>query len=416
MHFMKPQALLPLSNMKKIILFAITIYLLIAPITYHPDTKLVLYYPTLGREKVWNIYKYLNENVDSAPKFHYPPMNYLVAKAELPVVKIIGGENIDDWFGLGSNVAFLDKNIFLYNLATKLPILLLILISGFLIYKISKKYGFSENRSRLVALVWYLNPITIYSGVMMGQNDILAIMPFLWGLLYYFDNPILAFTLFGLGGSIKSFPLIWAIAVAGVYPTQNWFRKIFYAAIPLFIYFVTILPFLKYDYFVKDVLNSGLAMRMFEMTISLGIVLPVVPILLIIITLVAIKNKMGDSYLGLTILLVTINLAVLGFSNFNPQWFIWIMPFMSLILVKKNIWMALLLVIVSWIGILMLIDDKFLYWGILSPINSDLINLPYVSEILLKLGINIVFLNKFFHYMLFLVFLYWFRLCVIFKK
>ena len=80
--------------MKKIILLVATIYLLIAPITYHPDTKLVLYYASLGNEKVWNIYKYLNENIDNAPKFHYPPMNYWIVKAELPIVKLVGGSEI----------------------------------------------------------------------------------------------------------------------------------------------------------------------------------------------------------------------------------------------------------------------------------------------------------------------------------
>jgi len=393
--------------MKKIILLAMILYLIIAPITYHPDTKLVLYYATLGNEKVWNIYKYLNENIDSAPKFHYPPMNYWAVKAELPVVKLIGGSGIIKWLGMGSNIAFLDKNIFLDNLATKFPILLLILITGFIIYKIAKKSGLSENRSRLAALIWYLNPITLYSGVIMGQNDILAILPFVLGLYFYFDYPIVAFLLFGFGGSIKGFPLIWAIALAGVYPTKNWFKKIYLALIPILFYLMTILPFLKYDYFKTDVINSGLAMRMFE----LKLFVPVVPVLLVLTTLIGIKNNLGKNLTGICTLLVAINLVVLGFSNFNPQWFIWIMPFMAILLAINGGFSIYTLVVLLVMGITLLFDDKFLYWGLVTPINPNLINLPYISEI-----IKINYLNNWLHTGLEIIAIYWLYKCVKFKK
>ncbi|MFA7301128.1 MAG: hypothetical protein WC069_02375 [Candidatus Shapirobacteria bacterium] len=393
--------------MKKIILLAATIYLLIAPFTYHPDTKLVLYYATLGNEKVWNIYKYLNENIDSAPKFHYPPMNYWLLKAELPLVKLVGGSDVVKWLATGSNIAFLDDNIFLYNLATKLPLLLMILLTGFVLYKIAKKSGLSENRSRFVALIWYLNPITLFSGVVMGQNDILAILPFIIALYFYFDYPILAFFLFGLASSVKSFPLIWAIAVAGVYPTKNWFKKIFLALIPITLYLITILPFLKFDYFKTDVLNSGLAMRMFE----LKLFVPVVPALLVITTLIGIKNNLGRNLVGLSTLLVAINLVVLGFSNFNPQWFIWLMPFLAILLAVNGGWFNYFLILISLMVITLLFDDKFLYWGLVSPINPSLINLPYISELF-----NIKKLNTMFHLVLELITFYWLYKCVKFKK
>jgi len=402
--------------MKKILLLVVTIYTLIAPVTYHPDTKLVLYYATLGNEKFWNIYKYLNENVNNAPKFHYPPMNYWLVKAELPVVKLVGGSEIVNWLGVGSNVAFLDKNIFLYNLASKLPILIVILLTGYVIYKISKKMQFSENRSRFAALIWYLNPITIYSGVMMGQNDILAIFPFVLGLYFYFNFPILAFVLFGLGGSIKSFPLIWAIALAGVYPTKSWFKKIYLAIIPLLFYFFTIFPFLKYDYFVNDVLNSGLAMRMFETNINVfGAKLLVVPILLIVVTLIGIKNNLGNNFIGLCTLLVSVNFILLGFSNFNPQWFMWFMPFFSIILAIYGGWWVLLFTLISLFGLTILMDDGFLYWGITSPINSSLINLPYMSDILTNHGFNISLAIRFFRYVLELISFYWLLKCAKFN-
>jgi hypothetical protein len=403
--------------MKKIILFVATIYFIIAPITYHPDTKLVLYYATLGNEKVWNIYKYLNENIDNNPKFHYPPLNYFIVKAELPVVKLIGGSEIINWLGTGSNIAFLDKNIFLYNLATKFPILMFVLFTGYFIYKIARKFGLSENKSRLSALIWYLNPITIYSGIIMGQNDILAILPFIIGMYFYYDYPIFAFLLFGFGGSIKSFPLIWAIALAGVYPTKNIFTKIGLMVVSLSVYLVTIYPFLKYDYFINDVMRSGLALRMFENVINIaGLKIMIVPLLLIIITLVGMKKNIGKNFVGLSLLLVTINFAVLGFSNFNPQWFIWIMPFLSILLVKSIGWWSFLFTSILLFAITLLFDDKFLYWGLLTPINNNLINLPLVIEIFQSRGINTVLINSFFHSILSLISFYWLYKCEKFKQ
>lgn len=404
--------------MKKNILLAATIYFIIAPITYHPDTKLVLYYATLGNENVCNIYKYLNENIDNAPKFHYPPMNYWFVKTELPIVKFVGGSNIVKWLGTGSNIAFLDNNIFLYNLASKLPLLLLLLIAGLFIYKITLKSGLSENRARFAAMIWYLNPITLFSGVVMGQNDILAILPFIIGLYFYFDNPILAFLLFGFGGSVKSFPLIWSIALAGVYPTKNIFYKIGLMLISLSVYAVTIFPFLKYDYFIKDVLNSGLAMRMFETVINIGFgyKLMVVPALLVIITLLGIKNNIGKNYIGLCILLVAINLAVLGFSNFNPQWFIWIMPFMSVLLSIGVGKLSYFIMLIPLFMVTLLFDDKFLYWGLFSSINNNLINLPYISELLINFGFNVNYLFLFSHSILAVISFYWIYVCTKFKK
>ncbi|MFA6518444.1 MAG: hypothetical protein WCV93_02205 [Candidatus Shapirobacteria bacterium] len=404
--------------MRKIILLTLTVYLFIAPITYHPDTKLVLYYATLGNEKVWNIYKYLDEHHDNAPKFHYPPANYWIVKAELPLVKLIAGKEIVGWLGTGSNIAFLDENIFLYNLASKTPILLLILLTGFLVYKIVLKAGYKKNQAKLATLIWYLNPITIFSGVIMGQNDILAIFPFILGLYFYYDKPLVAFMIFGLASSIKSFPLIWTLALAGVYPTKSWLKKIGLFALGFFVYAITILPFIKYDYFVNDVMRSGLAMRMFENVINIGSItmVPLVPALLTVTTLFAIKNKMGINLVGLSILLVTINLMLLGFSNFNPQWLIWFMPFISILLVLRGGYRNFLLILILFVGITLLFDDKYLYWGLLTPINNNLINMPFISEILVKHKVNVHWLDSCLKLFLSLTSVYWLYLCAKFKK
>lgn len=395
--------------MKKIFLLAAALYLLIAPFTYHPDTKLVLYYPTLNGGKVWDIYSYLNANADDAPKFHYPPMHFWAVKLELPIVVAVGGKEVVNWLKIGGNVAFIDSKVFLYNLATKLPLLILLMLSGWLIAKILLKNGYKEKIAKTAMLWWFFNPITIYSVVMMGQNDMLAIFPFLVGLYFYYDLPIIAFLFFGLGGSIKSYPLIWAVILALIYPRASWWKKALFGAIAIGFYYATMLPFLGFDYFKKDVLFSGLSIRMFESAIDIGFgdKILVVPTLLVITTLLALKRDWGKSLKGLLYTLFTATFLILSFMHFHPQWFVWIMPFAAMLMGMGMEWWWMSILTPALMGIILLFDDKFLYWGLLSPINQNLINLPFVSELLKVKGIDVSLINNLCHSIVSGMGLYW---------
>jgi len=395
--------------MKKIILLAAVLYFLVAPFTYHPDTKLVLYYPTLNNSKVWNIYTYLNTHQDDAPKFHYPPMHYWVLKAELPLVKLIGGKNIVNWLKTGGNVAFNDPKVYLYNLACKFPLLILILLSGVLIGKIAIKNGYKKEIALKAIKIWLFNPLTLYSAVIMGQNDILAICPFLIGLYFYSDLPFLAFFLFGVSGSIKNYPLIWAIILALIYPKVSWFKKIVLGTVAVGLYLLSMAPFLGLNYFREDVLYSGLSIRMFESVLNIGFgeKILLVPVLLLVVILIAVKKNLGRSLRGQMSVLLTATILILGLTHFHPQWLIWIMPFVAIILAieKENWWFWLLMPAVALITLLF--EDKFLYWGLLTPINSNLINLPFMGQYLQTKGVDIELLNNLCHSVVAGVAIYW---------
>lgn len=395
--------------MKKIILLVSVVYFLIAPFTYHPDTKLAVYYPTLNRGKVWNIYKYLENNKDDAPKFHYPPLHFLVLKAEWPVIKLIGGKGIENWLKIGGNVAFNDPKIYLYNLATKFPLLILVLTSGWLIYKIGLKNGWNKKVSKRAALIWLLNPLTLYSSVIMGQNDILAIFPFLIGLYYYNNLPFLAFLFFGVGGAIKSYPLIWAIVLGLIYPKGNWFKKILLTGTALMVYLITMSPYISENYYRQEVIYSGLSIRMFESAIEIGFgeQLLIVPSLLVLITLIGIKKKLGDAFESQMMVLLTVTLSVLGFTHFHPQWFLWIMPFGSFVLaLSKNKWWFWSLV-VSIVIIILLFGDKYLCWGLLTPVNHNLINLPDIYQSLKSRNVDVSLISNLCHSVVGGVAIYW---------
>lgn len=398
--------------MKKILWAAATLYLLLAPFTYHPDTKLVLFYPTLNNGKVWNIYTYLNTHQNNAPKFHYPPMNFWIGKLEWPLVHIVGGNSIQKWLGSNGNQAFESQRIFIDNLATKLPLLLLTILTGWLLGKIVLKNGGGQNLAKTATVFWLFNPVTLYAVVIMGQNDILAVFPFMVGLYFYFDNPLLAFILFGVGGSVKSFPLIWAGMLALVYPRVSWIKRLEFLIISGAVYGLTMVPFLRLPYFWKDVIFSGLSMRIFEIGISISptIKIPIVPLFLLVLAMLALKQKMGKNLISVAKLLLTTTLIILGFSNFNPQWMVWLMPFTALIWSKREgKWFLWLLV--SWLGIILMFNDKFLVWGLLTPLNHNLINWPTINEIMSQRGLPAEMINLGFHVMLATTGIYWFYRC-----
>ncbi|MFA5894354.1 MAG: hypothetical protein WC851_01085 [Candidatus Shapirobacteria bacterium] len=397
--------------MRKILLLAATLYLLVAPFTYHPDNKLVLYYATLGNGKVWDIYSYLNTNYDAAPKFHYPPMHYWVVKAEYPLVRLVGGKGIENWLRRGANEAFDDPNIFIYNLATKLPILGLVLLTGWLIFKICLQQGFNNYKSRWAAAIWLFNPIIFYSAIVMGQNDMLAIAPFMVGWYLMSSYPWVAFAIFGIASGIKTYPLIWAIYLAFTYVKFPIWKRLGLVMVSIGIYYLTMAPFLRYEYFRTDVLYSGLATRMFEAGIDIGLgdrVL-IVPLLLGILLLVAISKKIGKSFVNTAKLLVAVNLIILGFIHFHPQWFIWIVPFLSIYLAShKKDFLSLWLLLGVMVGVVLLFDDKFLYWGLLSPLNNGLLNLPLIRDVLVAKGMDVMLLSNLLHTLAAAVGGYWF--------
>lgn len=380
--------------MKKIILLASLFFLLIAPFTYHPDTKLTLFYPSLNNGKVWNIYKYLETNLTFAPDFHYPPLHFWALKAQYTVSKIMVDKGFDKWLASDSTRAVTANNFFKYNLASKVPLLLLAIASGWVIFKLTG--------SLLASAIWYFNPVTLYAVVMMGQNDILAIFPFLLGLLFYWNIPWLAFFIFGVSAGIKTYPLIWAIILGLGYPTKNWYKKIGLTLISFVVYLLPLLPFLSDKSFLNSVVYSGLASRIFASSISLGFgeVIFIVPVALIYLTFkIAKKGGLKDISL-VSKTLLTANLLILGFSHFNPQWLLWIIPFLSMWLVcslDKNKWIYSLFLLSFWVLVILLFEDKFLYWGILAPINPGLLNLPFLKEIFMKFGVQPDLLNNMAH-------------------
>lgn len=378
--------------MKKIILLASIVFFLFAPITYHPDTKLTLRYPAFENNKVWDIYKYLNEHNTDVPDFHYPPIHYFWLKIHYPISKFIGGSGFDSWLSSGSAQAGDNLNVFRYSLAAKFPLLVLGLLSGYLIYLIVSKWSKDKNKGKLAAIFWYFNPITIYSLVLMGQNDIVAIFMFLLGL-YFLEKSWFCILFWGLAAGVKSYPLIWSIIFLLSWEKNIW-RLIFKSAGVVLIYALSLLPWLGKSYFSEAVLNSGLSQRMFIANIPIGFdkVILIVPLLLSFIAIKCFNKRIKHNIALASLSVSQASLVILAFSHFNPQWMLWLVPFWAIYTsikgVSKSDSLIYIIIFLSWIILTFGFDDKFLTWGLINPLIPSLINYPSPIEFLSRKGVN----------------------------
>ena len=372
--------------MKKIVLLAIVTYFLIAPFTYHPDTKLTLRYPALENGRVWDIYGYIENHKLDIPDFHYP------------ISKIFGGKGFDAWLSSGSAQASFEVNTLRYNLAAKLPLLLLGLVSGWLIFLIVKKSTDSVDKGKLAAILWYFNPVTLYCVVMMGQNDIVAIFLFLLGILFY-EKWWLTVLLWGVASGVKNYPIIWAIMFLLVWEKSIY--KLFLKAISLVgVYGLILLPWLGKTYFIQAVLNSGLSQRMFIANIPIGFEkqIVVVPMLLIVVALNAWRGKIKNKMFLASLTIFQSCLVILGFSHFNPQWMLWAVPFLSIWWpiagVNQYEMLAIFTIFIVWLGLVLGFDDRYITWGLFTPMSPGLINFPSLVEFVKNKGGSMIgFIN-----------------------
>jgi len=85
------------SPVKKLLLLAAVIYFFLAPLTYHPDNKLVLYWAGLEGGKVLDIWQYGQEHFPGDSQFNYPPAHYFLDKVQYGIARVIAGSGYDEW-------------------------------------------------------------------------------------------------------------------------------------------------------------------------------------------------------------------------------------------------------------------------------------------------------------------------------
>ena len=387
------------SYISQLLIAASIVFLFLAPLTYHPDSKMVLNWAGQDQGKVWNIWQYGAENFPDEAQFNYPPFHFYFDKLQYFIAKPLAGAGFDAWLGTEHNLDQFEPNLVRFSFAMKAGLLIFYLASGYLVYLIVRRES-SEQKALWAAGLWLLNPITLYSIPMMGQNDVMAITFFLLGWLLLPSKKIWAVLAFGVGTSIKMFPLIWLPFLLAARSDLTWKEKFLLCLGTLGFYIATLLPFLSTPNFRESVLTGNLNERFLYAQLTFGFpeAINIVPLLLLFVLLAAMKQRKiyATSISATAFLLMTVNALMLGFSHFHPQWWSWVACFWAIWLVSvesKKIGAAVMLSVISfliWLVIVVLFQDAALSWGIVSPLNPYLQNMPVIRDFLLLKGMNIL--------------------------
>ncbi len=180
--------------------------------------------------------------------------------------------------------------------------------------------------------------------------------------------------------------------------------KILFGAIATYI--LTLIPFISNATFRENAFNSGID-RFFIAKIDLGFndQILLVPILIMLIIYGITKFKKIDDQNQTVIhqasILLLLNMVMLFFNHFHPQWITWMIPFWAIWIAnqKKENMISLVLLSISvffaWLIIVILFNDSFLTLGLLVASNPHLASLPAITNLLLSRNID---LSKFSNY------------------
>src|SRR3989304_1130596 len=190
---------------KQIFVLAAFTYLFLAPFTFHPDIKTIFYQSQFLSKGVLNIYSFFATHPEKAflGNFVYPHLAYFIFGVLFIPVKLIAGSGFIEWLSLG-NDAVAVPHIFQYLFAIKLPIIFLHFLTGFLLLKFFEK----EKDQKLAMLLWFFNPISLYTIAFMGQIDGVAVLLTVLALILARRKSAYSLIFLGLAAAIKTYPIL----------------------------------------------------------------------------------------------------------------------------------------------------------------------------------------------------------------
>ncbi|MBL7036470.1 hypothetical protein ISR94_01290 [Candidatus Microgenomates bacterium] len=340
----------------KILFLAIVLRLLVSGFLYHPDIKTFNFQSSFLKKGVVNIYPYLIENRMSLPlkeEFVYFPLSYFVVGGYQAIVSPLLGQGLDNWLANADSVTSVtDPNIFWYLIFLKFPLLVVDIAIAFLLLKFFK----DEKDKEKAFTFWLFNPFTIILIYAFSNIDIYSVFLTLVAFLFLKRKKLLSALVFlGLAACFKAYPLIFLPFI--FLKAKNTKQKILSVLIPLFILFLTIVPFWS-TAFVQSALVSGLTTRIFNPGILVGFGESIMMGLLILSALFF-SVWLHKKDINLFNYWVVFLLIIFSFSHFHISWLLWIAPFLLILIVKnsKLTWPVVLLCMLA-LAIPLLYEDR----------------------------------------------------------
>lgn len=381
--------------MKKIILLALLVRILIMPFFYHPDIKSQHYHFQFFSRGVFNIYNYLSVNkkdLGYKDTFNYLPLTYYTFGFTQTVSKPLLGTSFFNWLNDWGENRNDHVDMYYYMFVLKLPYLFLDFAIAFLLFHIYK--------NKKLLLLWSFNPVSIYLIYVLGNFDVLP--AFLTLLSFYYfkkDQLLFSYLIIGIAIALKVYPLIF-LPFIFFYNKKDFIRNLkycFFAALPLLI---TVAPFIYQPLFISSFLGSGLTQKILEFKL---LNIPVFPFLYLLILAAYYYSK---SKYRFEIAVTQMFFIFVGLVAFHPQWIMWFFPFLVVIFTRASLKGKLFLILYFLLifSYIFLFDDNFLFWGHLTPIDSAFTDLTSPYQLFkLRTSYDPVYLQKNIHNLLMMI-------------
>lgn len=353
------------QSMVGIFTIGLLLRFILMPFLFHPDLKTHYFHAQFLQQGVFNIYQFISDNKRSlgyTDTFNYPPLTYFFLGSWNIIVHPILGFSYDKWLNDWGENWFTSDQIFRQLFFLKIPYLIFDLLTGWLIFKIlDKKYA------KLGLILWLFNPISLYLIYGLSNFDII---PTFFTLLavyllqrgsYLWSGISLSF-----GIATKLFPLMFIPLFIIFCLHHKQIKTCLLFILGALSIFLLSIAFLWRDFFLIS--NSGLVSLIFQSRFNvLTIQVPFFLIIYLAVLLVFFIRSadLNDLILGI----LAICMGVLIPTQFHPQWVIWGLPFLIILIAQRIrlIWVLL----ATWVSLILTVlsfGDKFLTIGIFSPI------------------------------------------------
>lgn len=365
-----------------LIVIALFLRLIFGAFVFHTDLKGHYMEAKLTQQDIRAGYE---EGFKQNMPLHYPPVIYILYNTH----RFINGWMFSPYFSNWLNdTSFLhlehNPNIFRDLLVMKLPIMLFDFLTALMLVLLAP-----VGKKRLAGALWLLNPFSIYAIYFFGQFDVIAAFLILLTIyLWRKDKLVWAYGILGLAAAVKVFPLL-LLPVFLIYDSRSLVKKFRGIAIFTAVFLVSLTPILTSVIALKSVFLSNLTGGLFKAAIDLGggKSLPIfLVVYLFILGGLLLKYIKKPSLESVIFILMTLLLVL---SDFHPQWMVWIMPLLVLLLVNRVVGLIeSIIYLLSYMGVSLLIDDKFVGLGTLKAINQSFDSVPSIRFFMEKIGVG----------------------------
>lgn len=366
---MDTQTTLPRRKIFKWLFLGLLIRLLIIPFTGHWDlTSLNQVADTLWRSGPGAAYSYYYAI--------YPPLTYLFLGFWQKLISPLIFPDFVNFLNNPVAMSLVSPHAYRYLFLLKIPYLVFDLGIGMLLFGLVD----GADKKEKILKLWMLNPVTLYATFAWGTIDIIPTFLVVLALFLSKQGKGLWSVLFlGLGASFKAFPLLFLLPFCLLYFRENKDRLkgLIFGLLP---FLVLLLPFIADKNFVTQFFSSDQMQIIQHAGFYIGRNENISFYYIFYGFMLFFLYTKRLSRENLSWLFFLVIFVFYALSSFTPQWFVWGMPLLFLVMVEKNLSLLWYLGVLAIYLFIVLMFEVTLNFGLLAPLEISLLDYPSLGE------------------------------------